>query len=661
MKNNLLASVALFAFGLGNAVMAADAPIRTPVKAQPAPLQYDWSGPYVGFHFGYGGGSFGPGTNPLPSQGVLFPHSITGLVGGYQAGYNFQYPNGLVIGLEADVTFTSPLDRPALTPAPFNTTFNYLATARARVGHAFGSVLPYATAGVAWGQTQVIINDADGAPVSSKSLDHVGWTGGIGIEYALAGNWTGRLEYNYIDLAPRTYGLDIAAQPRLTVDPNVHVAKLGFNYQFWDLSPGYRASQQTAAPESDDWSIHGQTTFLPQVYPSFRSPYEGANSLPGKSQGRETWTTTAFIGRRLWDGGEVYLNPELAQGFGLASTLGLAGFSNGEAQKAGAPFPKIRAQRYFFRQTFGLGGEQEAVEDGPNQLAGKRDIDRITLTVGRIAIGDIFDANSYAHDPRADFMNWAIWSAAAYDFPADLPGFTRGAVVELNQRHWALRMGVFQVPEEPNSDVLTFKTGGAVVEWEGRYAIFARPGKLRLGAFANRGNTGNYNEAVAIAAADPSIDINDAMVSIRRQRPKYGFYANIEQAISKDVGIFARASWNDGNNEILSFTDIDRSLSGGVSVVGSSWGRPNDKFGLGGAINGLSGPHRDFLAAGGLGLLIGDGALNYREEKILETFYAYNVNKWTTATFDYQFIANPAHNADRGPVSIFAARVHAEF
>ena len=360
MKNNLLASVALFAFGLGNAVMAADAPIRTPVKAQPAPLQYDWSGPYVGFHFGYGGGSFGPGTNPLPSQGVLFPHSITGLVGGYQAGYNFQYPNGLVIGLEADVTFTSPLDRPALTPAPFNTTFNYLATARARVGHAFGSVLPYATAGVAWGQTQVIINDADGAPVSSKSLDHVGWTGGIGIEYALAGNWTGRLEYNYIDLAPRTYGLDIAAQPRLTVDPNVHVAKLGFNYQFWDLSPGYRASQQTAAPESDDWSIHGQTTFLPQVYPSFRSPYEGANSLPGKSQGRETWTTTAFIGRRLWDGGEVYLNPELAQGFGLASTLGLAGFSNGEAQKAGAPFPKIRAQRYFFRQTFGLGGEQEA-------------------------------------------------------------------------------------------------------------------------------------------------------------------------------------------------------------------------------------------------------------------------------------------------------------
>jgi high affinity Mn2+ porin len=661
MTRHLVVTVALIAIGASTAAEAADVPVRVSVKAPFALPPYDWSGPYVGFHFGYGGGSFGPGTNPLPSQGVIFPHSITGLVGGYQAGYNFQHSNGFVLGLEADITFTSTLDRPALTPAPFNTTFNYFATGRARVGRAFGSVLPYVTAGVAWGQTKVNINDADGEPIFAKSSDHVGWTAGIGVEYALAGNWTGKLEYSYIDLAPRTYGLDIAGQPTLTVDPKVHVAKLGWNYRFWDLSPAYRPAQKTAAPESDDWSIHGQTTFLPQAYPSFRSPYQGANSLPGTGQGRETWTATAFIGRRLWEGGEVYLNPELAQGSGIAGTLGLAGFSNGEAQKAGAPFPKLRAQRYFFRQTFGFGSEQETVEDGPNQLAGKRDVDRVTLTVGRFAVGDIFDANAYAHDPRADFFNWAIWSAAAYDFPADLPGFTRGAVVELNRRHWALRFGLFQVPEEPNSDVLVFKTGGAVVEWEGRYNIFDQPGKLRVGVFANRGSTGNYREALAIVAADPTIDINDAMASNRRQRPKQGFYVNLEQAVSKDVGVFTRASWNDGNNEILSFTDIDRSLSGGVSIMGVSWGRPNDKVGIGGAVNGLSAPHRDFLAAGGLGLLIGDGALNYRPETIFETFYALNVNKSTTLTFDYQFIANPAYNADRGPVSIFAARAHAEF
>ena len=132
-----------------------------------------------------------------------------------------------------------------------------------------------------------------------------------------------------------------------------------------------------------------------------RSPYEGTNSLPGGGQGRETWTADAFLGWRLWQGGEFYFNPELAQGFGLNSTLGLAGFPNGEAQKGGAPFPKFRPQRYVFRQTFGLGGEQEEVADGPMQLAGKRDIDRVTVTVGRFAVGDYFDGNSYAKDPRS--------------------------------------------------------------------------------------------------------------------------------------------------------------------------------------------------------------------------------------------------------------------
>ncbi len=116
---------------------------------------------------------------------------------------------------------------------------------------------------------------------------------------------------------------------------------------------------------------------------------------------------TAFAGVRLWQGGEFYFDPELAQGFGLNSTLGIAGFPNGEAQKAGAAEPKFRAQRYYLKQTWGLGGEQEDVADAANQLPGKRDIDRITLIVGRFAVGDFFDNNSYAHDPRADFMNWA--------------------------------------------------------------------------------------------------------------------------------------------------------------------------------------------------------------------------------------------------------------
>jgi high affinity Mn2+ porin len=484
------------------------------------------------------------------------------------------------------------------------------------------------------------------------------------VEFAVSGNWSARLEYDYVDLARRTYHVSDFGLPDVNVDPRVHLVKLGLNYRIGD-NPAWNAQapSQSALPESDVWNVHAQTTYLPQVYPSFRSPYAGANSLPGTSQAQATWTTTAFLGVRLWQGGEFYFDPELAQGFGLAGTLGLAGFSNGEAQKAGSAEPRFRPQRYYLKQTFGLGGEQEEVADGPNQLPGKRDIDRITVIVGRFAVGDFFDNNLYAHDPRADFMNWAMWASAAYDFPADLPGFTRGAVVEFNRRDFAVRVGAFEVPSAPNSDVLVIGTRaiGTVAEFEERHRIFDQPGKLRLGLFANSGATGSYREALAIEAANPALDINSVMAGIRRDNPKHGVYLNAEQQIVQDVGLFARASWHDGQNEILSFTDIDRSVSAGLSIKGRSWGRPSDTIGIGAAVNGLSEAHRDYLAAGGNGLLIGDGQLDYRAERILETYYAYVINPHFTATADYQLIANPAYNADRGPVSIFSARLHGEF
>ena len=614
-----------------------------------------WKGFYVGGYVGYGGGGLGPGTHPVLDQAVFLPSTITGLLGGYQAGYNMQLPNKVLLGAETDVSFTGQVDKSATGEPPFKTRLDYLATVRGRLGYVIDHrLLPFVTGGLAWAQTDVLMN----APTdtSSRSATHVGWTMGAGVEFALGGPWTAKVEYDFARLGDERY----AAPPGLVVDPVVHTFKLGMNYSLDEQTAA--SSSSIVLPRADaGWNIHGQTTFIEQGYPAFRSPYEGPHSLPGRGETRETWTSTAFLGARLWEGGELYFNPELDQGFGIGGTLGLAGFPNGEAQKAGADFPKFRAQRYFVRQTFGLGGEQETVEDGPNQLAGKRDIDRITVTVGRIAVGDIFDTNAYAHDPRADFQNWALWEAAAYDFPADLPGFTRGIVVELNRKDWALRGGLFQVPKEPNSDVLVFKTAGVIVELEERYKIYNQPGKLRLGAFANEGRTGNYNEALAIAAGDPSIDINTAMESTRRQRPKYGFYVNAEQALTKDVGVFGRASWNDGQNEILSFTDVDASLSGGVSIKGTRWGRPDDTVGVGGAVNFLSEPHRAFLAAGGLGLLIGDGALTYSGETIVESYYGYSLRKGIVVTGDYQFILHPAYNVDRGPVSIFSGRLHMEF
>ena len=658
------AIVLLWTFSSDIPANSADATAKMPLKAASAVAVYNWTGFYIGGHFGYGTGSLGPDTNAEPLQGAFFPHSVTGMIGGYQAGYNWQLTNRVVLGVEADISFGSPVDIPRLVPASFNTTIDYIATGRGRLGYAMGAWMPYVTGGVAWGDTHVGLNDLGAIVPPKRYLTHVGWTAGLGMEVAVGGNWTAKAEYDYVDLARRTYDLTDVGLPRVNVDPNIHLFKLGLNYRLWETPPWAGPAPvdgRTALAEPANWNVHGQTTVIMQGYPRMRSPYEGTNSLPGGGQGRQTWTADAFLGWRLWQGGEFYFNPELAQGFGLNSTLGLAGFSNGEAQKGGGPFPKFRPQRYIFRQTFGLGGEQEEVADGPFQLAGKRDIDRVTVTVGRFAVGDYFDGNSYAKDPRVDFMNWAMWSSAAYDFPADLPGFTRGAVVELNRKDWALRAGLFQVPNAPNSDVLVFKTGGAVLEFEERHTIFEQPGKLRLGVFANRGNTGNYRNALAITAANPTLDINDVIVGIQRDNPKYGFYVNAEQQIMKDVGVFARASWNDGQNQILSFTDIDRSVSGGLSVKGSYWGRPSDTIGIGGAVNGLSAAHSDFLAAGGLGLLIGDGRLNYGHERIFETYYAYAIDKSFTITADYQLITNPAYNADRGPVHIFSGRLQGVF
>jgi high affinity Mn2+ porin len=650
--------------GLGMTVLAGPAGAADMALKSPAfKAVYDWTGFYLGGLFGYGGGSLGPGSNPIPEQGALFPHSVTGLIGGYQAGYNRQLSNHLVVGIEADASFTSPLDGPRLMPAPFDSTIDYVGTLRGRLGYAHGLWMPYLTGGFAWGHTHININDAPTTIASRVGDYQTGWTAGAGVEFAVSGNWTAKVEYDYVDLTRRMYDLSGFGLPGVSVDSRLHLLKFGMNYRLNDMpwsAPG-AANAKTALPDSDVWNVHAQTTILPQTYPSFRSPYAGTNSLPGRGQTQTTWTATAFLGVRLWQGGEFYFDPELAQGFGLNGTIGLAGFPNGEAQKAGAEYSKIRPQRYYLKQTFGLGGEQEDVADGLNQLSGKRDIDRITLILGRFAVGDFFDNNAYAHDSRADFMNWALWSSAAYDFPADLPGFTRGAVIELNRRDWAVRGGLFEVPAAPASDVLNLKTGGAVVELEERYTILEQPGKLRLGVFGNQGNTANYRQALAMVAADPMLDINTVTASIRHTLPKYGFYANLEQQVATDVGLFARVSWNDGQNEILSFTDIDRSLSGGLSIKGSYWGRARDTIGIGGAINGLSSAHRDFLAAGGLGLLIGDGRLNYRPEQILEAYYAYALGKGFTLTADYQLITNPAYNADRGPVSIFSGRLHGEF
>jgi high affinity Mn2+ porin len=306
--------------------------------------------------------------------------------------------------------------------------------------------------------------------------------------------------------------------------------------------------------------------------------------------------------------------------------------------------------------TIGLGGDQEKVEDDLNQIAGTRDVSRITLYAGKLAVNDLFDANAYAHDPRNDFMNWSVWEGGGYDYAADQRGYSDGVAAELNQKDWAFRAGAFLVPKHSNDrdlDTRIGQRGGYQAELEERYEMFGQAGKLRLLGFLNRAFAGSYREALAI----PGIDI----AATRRTRSKEGFVVNLEQAITEQLGVFARFSFNNGHSEIMSFTDIDRSAEIGLRLKGAEWRRPDDAIGLAAVVNGLSRDHEAFLAAGGLGILVGDGRLNYASEDILEAYYRIQIAAPAALTANYQFVAHPAYNQDRGPVSIFAMRLHLQF
>lgn len=657
---------ATLASAFSTSLRAADLTGRLPLQAPPSvAASFDWTGAYFGGHVGYSRG-YGHNTlfDPDPTAAGT---SFGSLFGGLQFGYNYLLPSRLLVGIEGDISFPNFLDDGIVTPRPTPTStvtekLDFVSTVRGRAGYAFDHWLVYATGGLAWSQAR-FVEDSGLTGHEDKVLRmRAGWALGAGAELAIAPGWTARLEYLYDHLgkASGTFPSGTGYES-MTVD--LYSLRLGLNRKLdWTGATTDSGNVTRAwAIDPNSWNVHGQFTYVEQGYPTFHSPYQGANSLLGSSQVQNTASATAFVGFRPWEGTEIYVNPELMQGFGLNNTLGVAGFPNGEAQKSDFPMPRFNVARIFLRQTLGLGGEQETIEDGPNQLGGKQDISRITVTAGKFAVTDIFDVNAFAGDPRTTFLNWNIYGGGSYDWTMDRISYTWGASAELNQKYWAFRAGYFLVPvvsNVNNFDTHIPERGEYISELELRYSLFSQPGKLRLMGWANIANAGSYSDALALPVTTP----NYPDITLTRQvRTNYGFVANLEQAITSDLGVFSRATWSPGLVEIIGWTDCDKSLSFGTVLKGNAWGRPNDKIGVAGVVEGLSPEARAYFAAGGLGILIGDGQLNYRPEQILEAYYAYGLNKWTTLTFDYQFIVNPGYNADRGPVSIFSGRLHAEF
>lgn len=411
----------------------------------------------------------------------------------------------------------------------------------------------------------------------------------------------------------------------------------------------------------ESWNLKGQATYIWQKKPSFNAAYSGANSLSPEAEKSYSFSGTLFFGMRLWRGGELYVDPEVVQAVPMSKLTGLGGMANSEQQKSGGPNPTLYRARLFVRQTWGLGGEQEAQESTQNQLAGMVDKHRIVLTVGNNAIIDVFDNNAYAHDGRTQFLNWALLTHGAFDYAADTRGYTWGASLEYYHDDWVVRGGRYLVPVESNGqqlDTRIFKYYGDQLELEHGHTLGGQPGKLRLLAFRNKAVMGSFQEALKDAPNNGGIP---DVARVRRAQTKYGFGISAEQAISSDVGVFARASWNDGATETYSFTEIERSVSVGTAIKGTGWGRAADVLGAALIQNGLSRAHQDYLAAGGVGAFIGDGKINYRPEQIVELYYNIGLSRNLSLMFDVQRFFNPAYNADRGPVTIGGVRLHAEF
>jgi high affinity Mn2+ porin len=410
----------------------------------------------------------------------------------------------------------------------------------------------------------------------------------------------------------------------------------------------------------DSFAVHGQATYTEQETSGFNAPYAGRNSLTPNS-GAETVDATLFLGKRLWPGSEIWISPEIDQGFGLDDTLGVAGFPSGEAYKIGKNQPYLRLQRLFIRQTLDLGDRREPVAPSQFQLGGTRGVERLVLTVGKFSVTDIFDNNQYAHDPKNDFLNWAAIDAGTFDYAADAWGYTVGAALEWYQGPWVVRFGVFDLSDVPNSPHLEpgFHEFQYDFEVEKSHEIGGQPGKLRLTAFDSRGRMGLLDQAVALAAStDTPVDI----ALVRSYRDRLGADISLEQQLAANLGLFARVGKAAGNVETYEFTDIDRTVSTGVSLQGARWGRADDTVALAAILNGISADRERYLNAGGLGVLIGDGRLPHPgPEKIVETQYSLSVFDYAHVSFDYQYITNPAYNRDRGPVSVFAVRVHAQF
>ena len=410
--------------------------------------------------------------------------------------------------------------------------------------------------------------------------------------------------------------------------------------------------------------ISGQDNIIFQWHPSFDAAYSGAHSFRSQVEHATSNVATIFLGYQLSHTTEVFADVETVEGGGLSDALGLAGFVNLDVVRNPELGPSPYLARAMIRQIISLSSETTEAERGPLALATSLPVRRLELRAGKFGLADFFDQNDSGSDSHSQFTNWTVVNNGAYDYAADTRGYTLGVIVEYHDRDWALRFGESLMPTVANGLDLEWNLRRARAE---NYELEIRPRvienratTLRLLSFVNHANMGVYRQAINdfLAGTTPRPEIRAHPL---RTTVKYGFGVNLEQELPHHIRGFGRWGWNEGQHESYAYTEDDETFEVGADLAGNSWHRLQDKLGAVFVSNGISAVHQKYLALGGLGFLLGDGALNYGRENIVESYYNAHLWRGIFAGVDLQHINHPGYNRDRGPVLAPGFRFHLDF
>ena len=403
-------------------------------------------------------------------------------------------------------------------------------------------------------------------------------------------------------------------------------------------------------------SLHWQATTVTQYHPDIKSPYQGLNSLQASEPAKTSLTSTFYLNYSPAKNTYFIFNPEMTGGEGLSKTTGIAGFTNGEVYRIGDPKPHVYIARLYAEQRIALSSRKEFIADDQNQIQERTSQDYFSVIAGKFSLTDFFDDSQISHDPRTQFLNWSLMGNGGWDYPANTRGYTMGVVLQFVYKDWGIRTAMTAMPTEANGPTLEWKYNkamGTVLEvekthiWKKNSTSF---GTFHFGIYNNIARMGSYEDAIKSG----SYDVTQSRLY---GRSKTGFYTSLDNHFGKHHW-FIKGSYNDGKNETWAFTEIDNSIASGYSFDGFKGKHRYDALGIAFVSNGLSNLHKEYLAGGGYGFIIGDGKLNYNRENILEIYYSLSIKNKLYISPDYQLVVNPAYNSDRGPVHVFSVRLH---